>query len=115
MSDYFPSYKAPSWITGRPPSFIIVAVSCAGKNEVSLLWLAYMRSNGNVVDVPGCKITLGKRTASYVQVKKWVGVVSVVLKVGRQRTLLETAGAVRSLVGPSAVFADPVPDVHIAE
>lgn len=78
-------------------------------------WFRHDRASGIALDIPACKSTTNKRTVSDVHVMKWVGVVSVVVKTGHQKTSVEGADAVSSVVVSSAYFSDPFSDVPILE
>lgn len=61
-------------------------------------------SNGDIFDIPAWEITKAERTTSDLQVKKWVGVVSVVFKPGHRKTFEEAADAISSVLDDSGHF-----------
>lgn len=64
------------------------------EDEASVGLFPYISSSVDVRDIPSTGITTGKRKVSDIAVKKWVGVLSVVLKDGNRKTLAEGAEAV---------------------
>lgn len=68
-----------------------------------------------MLDISAREVTVVKRTANGVRVKKWVGAVSLKLKPGTRKILLEAANAVSSVLGSSTDFSDTVCDVSIIE
>lgn len=77
-------------------------------------WFLYVRSRGNVLDIPVQEVRTAK-TVNDVQVKKWVGVVSVKFKPGRRKVLKEAANDLSSVLDSLADFPDPAADVPIVK
>lgn len=70
-------------------------------------WFPYVISSCEVLDIPAPEVTAANITASDVPVKKFVGVVSVVIQPGCRKTLVQAADAVRSVLH----FSTPSPDL----
>lgn len=68
-----------------------------------------------MLDIPFLETTMGKKTANFVQINKWVGVCSVVFKAIHRKILGEVAEAAGSVINESADFPDLVSDVSIVE
>lgn len=64
-------------------------------------------------DIRSPEFTISKRPVSIVQVKKWVGVVSVVSKSEHPTIVAEAVDSARSVVDSSADFSDLSSDVPI--
>lgn len=71
--------------------------------------------NGDIHYIPARVITTGRWMVSYLQAKKWVEVVSVIIKPAHQKVLAEAANAVSSVIDSSADFADPASDFSLVE
>lgn len=85
------------------------------EHESPVDWIPYFSSRDEALDIPARETMTVKTTASDVQVQKWVGLISVVLMPGHQKTLAEAANAVRSELESSADFPDLYFDVHFVE
>lgn len=51
-------------------------------DAASVVWLLYVNLYDDALDVPAREITTCRRTVSNIQVRKWVGAVSVVFRPG---------------------------------
>lgn len=54
--------------------------------QASVWWFPYVSFSSDMLDITNRVITTGKRTASDLQVKQWVRVVSVIFKPGNRET-----------------------------
>lgn len=84
-------------------------------DKARLQWLTYAGLSSDVRNIPSWKGTTGKRTVSDVQIKSWVGVVSIVSKTGNTNNLAEAAHVVSSVLDDSADLPDLAAEVSILE
>lgn len=75
----------------------------------------YIGSCGDVLNIPAREIATGKRTANDVQLKKWIGVLSIIFKPVHQKTLEDVTTKISFVIDTSADFRDPASDVPIVE
>lgn len=85
------------------------------EDEASIWWLLDNGLRGNVLYISAHAITTSMRTVNDVQVKKWVGAVSVDFQPEHRKTLAEVGDAVSLEIDASAGFSDLDPDALIVE
>lgn len=83
------------------------------EDESLVWWFPYLTLNCDLHDILAGGITSRKSTVNVVQAKIWDVVVSVVFKPGHQKTLVEAADAVSSVVDYFADLRDLASDMLI--
>lgn len=85
------------------------------EDKASVRWFLYICWSADVLDISALYIRIGKRTASAMEVRKWVGLSSVLFKSGHRSTLVESAHTVRSVIEAFPYFLDPASNAPIIE
>lgn len=85
------------------------------EDETCVGWFPYDSASSDVLDIPYPEMTMPKETASDVQVKKRVTVMSVLFKPGHRKTLVEAADAVSPVLDTFRDYKDPINNVTIVK